>query len=108
MYFTQKHMTYKVNSKSASVNGTSLVGWVQTTYEALYNLLGPAKEGSADGKTTAEWILESQDGVVATIYDWKTSSTPKDFYEWHIGGHNSKSLELIETALQLPTKKFRI
>ena len=104
---TQTH-TIKINDGSTSVNGTSLKGWVITTYEDLYNVLGPSKEGSADGKTTAEWILEGADGTVATIYDWKTSATPKDLYHWHIGGHTSKSLDLVNSVLKIETKKFKI
>ncbi len=100
--------TFKVNDTKTSVNGASLKGWVLTTYDGLCEILGPDKGGSADGKTTAEWVLEGSDGTVALIYDWKTSSTPKDFYEWHIGGHTSKALELVGDILKLDTKKFRI
>jgi hypothetical protein len=104
---TQPH-TIKINHKGTSVNGASLKGWVLTTYEGLCSILGPSKGGSADGKTTAEWVLEGADGTVALIYDWKTSSTPKDFYEWHIGGHTNKALDLVNDVLKLETKKFRI
>lgn len=101
-------MTFKVNNNKTSINGTSLKGWVLTTYEGLCNILGPAKKGSADGKTTVEWVLEGSDGTVAMIYDWKTSSTPKDPYKWQIGGHTSKALDLVEEALGLNTEKFLI
>jgi hypothetical protein len=101
-------MKFTVNNNKASVNGASLKGWVITTFEGLCERLGPPKGGSSDGKTTAEWILEGSDGTIALIYDWKTTSTPKDFYEWHIGGHTSKALDLVSEALQLDTKKFRI
>lgn len=59
---------------------------------------GPPLEGSDDGKTTAEWDLEFEDGTVATIYDWKTGSTPEKLYNWHIGGHNQDVLKHIEKA----------
>ena len=42
------------------------------------------------------------DGTICTIYDWKCGSTPKDEYDWHIGGHNSKALKALEQALNHP------
>lgn len=93
-------MIFKVNSKQTSVNGTSHKGYVETTYNTLVKVFGQPKEGSADGKTTCEWRIEFDDGVVATIYDWKTRTTPKDLYYWHIGGHTHKALDYLETLLK--------
>jgi hypothetical protein len=39
------------------------------------------------------------DGTVATIYDWKLSQTPKDLYDWHIGGHSKKAVTAIIQAM---------
>jgi hypothetical protein len=96
-------MTFKVNNDSTSVKGTSLKGYITTTYETLVNLLGPSLEGSDDGKTTAEWTLEFDDGTVATIYDWKTGSTPTNLHQWHIGGKTHQAVELVEKALNIKT-----
>jgi hypothetical protein len=95
--------TFKVNSNNTSVNGTSLKGYITTTYETLTNLLGPSLEGSDDDKTTAEWTLEFDDGTVATIYDWKTGSTPTNLHNWHIGGKTHRAVELVEKALNIKT-----
>lgn len=92
-------MTYKVNIKQTSVSGTSHKGYVETIYDKLVLILGQPKEGSADGKTTCEWKIEFEDGTVATIYDWKTGTTPKDLYYWHIGGHTYKALDYVEKLL---------
>jgi len=93
----------KIHTSRASgkVNGTCLQGYMKTTYQDLCNRLGPALEGSADGKTTAEWVLEFGDGTVATIYDWKTGKTPQEPYAWHIGGRSERAVELVGEALNL-------
>ena len=69
--------------------GTSLQGYVTTTYAFLVEKLGKPLEG--DDKVTAEWILKFEDGTVATIYDYKEYRTPKGVYDWHIGGQFTES-----------------
>ena len=91
----------KVNDITNNINFTSLVGYVDATYEELAAVLGEA-EGDFD-KSTAHWSIEDENGTVATIYDWKTYMTPVGVYSWHIGGHNKKALELVETLLNKPT-----
>jgi hypothetical protein len=41
-------------------------------------------------KVQNEWICETEDGDVFTIYDWKEYRTYSDdeMIEWHIGGHS--------------------
>jgi hypothetical protein len=98
----------KINNNKTSADGTSLKGYLFTTYENLVNLLGQPLGGSADGKTTCEWILEFDDGSVATIHDWKTGNTPKEPYRWSIGGKTAKVIKLVEKALNLKTEPFAI
>jgi hypothetical protein len=74
-------------------NGTHLQGTVYTTFAKLQDLLG---EGD---KTTQEWCIEFSDGTVATIYDWKEYSTPMGGYDWHIGGHTRRAVQLVEDLL---------
>ena len=95
----------KINSNDTSVNGTSLRGYVGTTYDNLVNLLGEPLKGSDDGKTTCEWIIEFEDGAVATIYDWKQHETPKDHFYWSVGGHNHKALEQVKDFTGFETKQ---
>ena len=95
----------KINSNDTSVNGTSLKGYVGTTYDKLVKLLGEPLCGSSDGKTTCEWILEFEDGTVATIYDWKQKQTPKDHFYWSVGGHNHKALEQVKDFTGFETKQ---
>ncbi len=98
------------NDESINVNGTSLKGFVKTTYADLVEKFGEPTYTSGD-KTTAEWNLEFEvdvpvfeggtEYVTATIYDWKTCSTPMGEYEWHVGGYNMDALYVIEKALDV-------
>ena len=83
-----------------SITGTGLVGHVYTTYGDLVNVFGPPAEGSADGKTTATWIIEFSCGTVVSIYDWKEGATPKGPYLWHVGGKSHRALELVAACLE--------
>lgn len=95
---------FKTIANKNRANGTSLQGYVTTTYDKLVKILGYPLPGSSDGKTTCEWILEFEDNTIATIYDWKLSSTPKNLYGWQIGGVSLKALDYVEEALNIPTK----
>ena len=80
-----------------SAGGTSLQGYVSTTYANLVDLFGESLGGG--DKTTAEWVLKFDDGTIATIYDWKEYSTPLGQYEWHVGGLSRKAVALVQAAL---------
>lgn len=78
-------------------NGTHLQGTTYTTFDSLTELLGESLGGG--DKVTQEWCIEFSDGTVATIYDWKEYSTPMGLYDWHIGGHDSRAVQLVEDLL---------
>lgn len=75
-------------------NGTSLVGYIETTRQRIEEVFGAPSYSSNDTfeKVTVEWAIKFEDGTVATIYDWKRYElgTPSstELYEWHIGGKN--------------------
>lgn len=88
----------KVTDSYSAANGTSLQGYVNTTYATLVALFGPSM-GAGD-KTTQEWILQFNDGTVATVYDWKEYETPEGMYRWHVGGkHGTMVAALVQDAL---------
>jgi hypothetical protein len=90
------------------VNGTSLKGYMVTTYEALVNKLGNPNRGpSGDKKTDCEWVVDI-DGEVCTIYNWKTGGIPEGTYRWHIGGHSSNAVKFLEEVMETPTEVFKI
>jgi len=88
-------------TNDANSNFTSFRGSVFTTYDKLVQVFGNPDFGPDDtdaDKVTCEWKLQFEDGTVATIYDWKTGSTPFYEYEWHIGG---KSAEAVDRVLDV-------
>lgn len=91
-------MKYDVTNDTYSANGTSLRGYVVTYYHDLVEMFGQPLPGG--DKTNAEWIIEFDDGLVATIYDWKTYEAPMDKYEWHIGGKSYEVVERIQNILE--------
>jgi len=89
---------YKLDNNDAMINGTSLQGHIEATYDDLVKAFGePAFDSTRDGesdKVHTEWALEFQnedgDYITATIYDWKEESaytSRSGKYRWHIGGN---------------------
>lgn len=77
------------NSLNVDINGTHLQGYIETRYQTLVKVFGePTYDDYGDDKTTVEWKLRFEDGTVATIYDYRTISTPIGTYDWHIGGRS--------------------
>lgn len=97
----------KATFKSAS--GTS---FHDTTFSAtvqdLRKILGLPRHERNDGedKTNFEWVMETEEGDVFTVYDWKEyrALEEDEMIEWHIGGKSGriteKALKEIEDALK--------
>jgi hypothetical protein len=103
------------NEKEINVNGTSLQGYVSTTYEKLVETFG--EPTNSDGyKSDAEWEIEfievSDDEVIvkrtaATIYNWKDGKNyngcngmdVEDITDWHIGGNNKDVVKFVKEIL---------
>ena len=78
-------------------NGSSLRGYVTTTYDNLVELIGEPNAYCGD-KTWNAWDLcftvHDEDGldsedVYVDIYDWKESgphASKRGEYRWHVGG----------------------
>lgn len=94
-------MDYEVlNQWHDCLNMSSLMGYVETTYDELIEMLGEPTFRGGD-KTTVEWAIQFEDGLVATIYDWKTGATPQGRYDWHVGGHDRKVVDRVRDILDL-------
>ena len=81
-----------------STGGTSFHDTtIRTTVHTLIKLLGkPAYSGNdGEDKVNYEWEMETNDGDVFTVYDWKEyrSLNKNKMIEWHIGGHNKPTTE---------------
>ena len=88
------------NEKEFEVNCTSLMGYVDVPYDRLEAYFGKPMDMCGDGKVQAEWLVEFEDGKVATIYDWKQYSTPyQEVRDWHIGGYDSEVVGRIQSIL---------
>lgn len=76
-----------------SANGTSFHDHTFTaTVAELRRVLGQPKFESNDGedKVNFDWIMETEDGEVFTVYDWKEyrQLDEDETVEWHIGGRS--------------------
>jgi hypothetical protein len=100
-------MKYTIlDARNEETFGTSLTGYITTTRAELENVFGkPSHESfpSPYEKVTAEWGIKFDNGVVATIYDWKRYElgTPSfnEVYEWHVGGNAPEATSLVKEAL---------
>ena len=89
------------NAPTDSINGTCLQGYIETTYDELVSVFGEPTTLEGD-KVNVQWIIKSEFGTVATIYDWKLSETPMGVYDWHIGGFNQRAAELVTNCMSVP------
>jgi hypothetical protein len=85
----------KLTNKSAS--GTSFHGTViNTTVSTLEKILGGITyEYNSGDKVNFEWVCETKDGEIFTIYDWKEYRPIgyDEVIEFHIGGNNETITE---------------
>jgi hypothetical protein len=88
------------------INGTCLQGYVSADYSALCERFGEPTNG--DGyKVDAEWLVQFEDGTVATIYNYKDGKNyngadgleVKDITDWHIGGITKRAVVLVEREM---------
>ncbi len=93
-------------------NGTSFHDhtFIATVSDLRYVLGAPDFESNdGEDKNNFDWIMETEDGEVFTVYDWKEyRPLPEDeVIEWHIGGRSGliteKALLEIREALRLYT-----
>jgi len=96
----------KQTNKSA--DGTSFHDTTFTTSVAnLRKILGEPQSEQNDGedKVNFDWNMETEDGTVFTVYDWKEYRPLEEDeeVEWHVGGHSGmdtrKALGEIKKAL---------
>jgi hypothetical protein len=85
------------------IAGTGFLGCLPegTTYDDIVRVFGEPQMGrSADGKIQSEWIGRVE-GLVFTIYDYKSKVFPKDNTDWHIGGKTKLTAELLKAYFQI-------
>jgi len=71
-------------------SGTHLQGEVVASRRLIESVFGAPTFEDESSKVTTEWVIKFDDGLVATIYDWKRyeDGAPgmDEVYAWHIGG----------------------
>lgn len=84
------------SSGGTSFHGTCITASVQVMKKVLG--IPTFEENSGSDKVNMEWVFETDNGDVFTIYDWKEyrSLNDEDMIEWHIGG---RSKQITEKAL---------
>ena len=83
-------MAKKTNQNA---NGTSFHDVTfKASVQQLTNVFGEPYYGynTGEDKINFEWVLETDDEEVFTIYDWKEyrELDPDETIEWHIGSHS--------------------
>ena len=87
-----------------STDGTSFQGiTIRATVEQLTKAFGdPTMDSNwGDDKVNFEWEMETEDGEVFTIYDWKEGRPLKsdEYVVWHIGAMNKSVCNTAEREL---------
>ena len=76
--------------------GTSFRGYLKVSYADLVKKLGEPTDDFDDCKSDAAWNIQWNDGMVATIYNWKNGKNylgaqglkTEDILIWNIGGES--------------------
>ena len=87
----------KVEMGGASHDGTGCQGYLPegARHEDIVRVFGDPQSGnSPDGKIKTEWIGRIN-GLVFTIYDYKSRLDPERNTDWHIGGKQKFVAELV-------------
>lgn len=82
-----------MKNTSKNAGGTSFHNdTFRASVSDLRKILGEPYAESNDGrdKVNFDWVMETEDGEVFTVYDWKEYRplSEDEIIEWHIGGHN--------------------
>ena len=106
-----KYTTHNFSGEGAiDPSGTSLVGEVECSFYDILETFGRPEAGD-EYKIDAHWSIEFDDGLVATIYNWKNGlnyhgaigkyhgSQLTDITEWHIGGKDKVVVDRIKGML---------
>jgi len=91
-----------VEMGGVSHTGTGCQGYLPegTRYEDIVRVFGePQLAGSPDNKIKAEWVGRIN-GLVFTIYDYKSPLEPQLNTDWHIGGKQKLAATLVNIYFQ--------
>lgn len=84
--------------KLNKIVGTGLKGYFKGSYKSIVKIFG-VPEKSLNEKTQVNWRIEFDDGIIATIYDWKVEQDYNINKDWNIGGHTRKGFYYVAALL---------
>jgi len=96
-------MKFEKLTQTFKTNGSHFQGDIEITWDEIVAVIGnPCHDG--DGyKVDAEWVLEFEDGCIATLYNWKDGKNycgdqgydVKEIRHWHIGGFSQDAVDKV-------------
>lgn len=101
-----KYITH--NQHHIDISGTHGQGQINATYKQLVSAFGnPLADGFDDYKSDAEWVVLFENGLIATIYNWKNGrnylgpeGTPTELITtWNIGSNSPDAVKLVAQAI---------
>ena len=90
--------------KNINTNGTCRKGYIDANYNQLVKLMGKPIINSCE-KVSLEWVIEFEDGEVATVYNWKhhrfnyKGELGIDTKVWNVGGHNDIVVDRVQKLI---------
>jgi hypothetical protein len=99
-----------MKATSKEVDGTSFHDTtIKCSVVTLRKVLGEPEYEPNDGKDKVnfEWMLETNDGDVFTVYDWKEGRplSESEMIKWHIGGYNKTATEQAKSEIKKATAR---
>ena len=99
-------------SDISKITGSSLSGYLNTSYQTLVELFGEPNAKCDGYKTDAEWYLSVKEPGepkrYITVYNYKTGKNycgedglrVEDIKDWHVGSKDSKSFWNLEQYIE--------
>jgi len=92
--------------------GSCLKGYLTATRRKIESVFGSPLEFGEGDKVTTEWVVEFEDGTIATIYDWKRyeDGAPEldENCVWNIGGYSMDAVKALKKALGVEVREFTL
>jgi hypothetical protein len=87
-------------------NGTWLQGYMEATRREIEAVFGKPFYETDDtfDKVTTEWVIQFEDGTIATVYDWKRyeegAPSMDERTTWNIGGRDQIAVDHVTHAVK--------
>lgn len=99
-----------MKATSKDTDGTSFHDTTITcSLSTLRKVLGePCDElNTGEDKVNVEWMMETDNGDVFTVYDWKEGRplSESEMIKWHIGGYNKTATEQAKSEIKKATAR---